>query len=303
MIDFEPLNFGFGWRKDIAAEAVPAAVEKYGVRTASIVPKTKPRDKVDLTKYQEAVWGKKWYLNQLSCGSCVAVGLAGGLNTFVAKDAIRSGTVEATMIDPMTIYWGSRVEIGKNRINGDGSVGAWAAEYVKQYGILPQKRFAEADLSKYDPDVCCGERSYKGVPDGLEPEARKFPVKDYVQCRNFDDMVTLIDKDKPVTVASDVGYDQQLDRNGFTRIGPKPWRHQMWVGGYELGSRPCGYVVNNWGLFYLAHPSGMPDGWCLAMAKVDADILDRQFRQGDSYGYSETKTWARLEVNFDPLNF
>lgn len=118
MIIFDGLNFGEGWRPDIAAEEVPRAIEDYGLRPlASFVPSRAPREFVDLTVYLKRVWGDSWELNQLSCGSCVAFGLAGCADVLTAIATVASESpVRPRRSDPMTLYWGSRVEIGGGRI-------------------------------------------------------------------------------------------------------------------------------------------------------------------------------------------
>lgn len=300
MISFKGLNFGEGWRPDLAAEAVPKAIEAYGLRTVgAIIPRTAPRDFVDLTVYPKAVWGDSWELNQSSCGSCVAFGLAGCADVLTAIATVASGSREKPLrSDPMTIYWGSRNEIGGGRIRGEGSVGVWAAQYAQKFGILPQQKYDQIDLSKYDPSVCCGRQSNKGVPDELEPIARKHPIKNYGQVRSFDDAVAAMDLERPVTVASDRGFTFELDREGFARPSGT-WNHQMFVAGYRLGRRPGGLVVNSWGRVYKGGPAGHHP----ATKWVDADVLDGMFRQGDSWAYNDMDTWIPRGVDFSKLNY
>lgn len=277
-------QFGEGWRPDIAAAEVPKMVAEQDLHGLAFffAPIAAPPRKVDLTQYLAKVFGPEWYLNQEYCGSCVAHFAALACDTLTAINIVRNGgSGPAPRTDPMTIYWGSRVEIGGGRISGEGSVNVWAAEYLKRYGALPQQKFPSIDLSKYSPSVCCGPNSRRGVPDALEPIARQMPVKRYEMVRSFDEAVYAISNLYPVGVASSQGFRMELDANGFgTPSGV--WNHSQLVAGYELDPTPCGYVVNSWGLCYR----GGPIGWCRAMMKVHAKVLDKMLKEGDSVALS-----------------
>lgn len=300
MINLNGLNFGEGWRPDVARIEVPRAIQEDGLRRASAVFKPiQRRDKVDLTVYLREVWGDQWYLNQGSCGSCVAFGAALACDVLMAIDIVENRKPKPQhRVDPMTIYWGSRVEIGGGRIWGDGSVGVWAAKYLKEYGALPQKQFPEVDLTKYSPSVCCGPNSRRGVPDTLEPTARLHPVKDYVQAKTFDEFVAAIDSGYPVTLASNQGFRMNLDPNGFATPSGS-WAHQMCGVGYELGPDPCGYVANSWGACY----TGGPPGWCPALKKVRKSTLERMLKQDDSWVLSDFVSFAPKGLDFSRLRF
>ena len=56
------------------------------------------------------------------------------------------------MLSPEVIYGGSRVEIGGGRIRGDGSIGAWAARWVRDYGVVPRPaRFTRSEPLRREP--------------------------------------------------------------------------------------------------------------------------------------------------------
>jgi hypothetical protein len=50
------------------------------------------------------------------------------------------------------IYVGSRVDIGGGRLNGDGSVGAWAGKFASLLGTCERNRYGSVDLSVDDPE-------------------------------------------------------------------------------------------------------------------------------------------------------
>jgi hypothetical protein len=300
-LDFSPLNYGMGWLGDIAAAEARRIVASDGILKASQVIRNRVASatRIDLTKYLEAVWGPQWYLSQENCGSCVAFGQALACDILMAVKLVLSNSKEKPLrVDPMTIYWGSRVEVGGGRIWGEGSVGVWAAKWVSQWGALPQQKFAEADLSRYDPGFCCGANSRRGVPDGLEPTAKQYPVKNYVQVRNFNEAVPLLEAGYPITVASNQGFKARLDSKGFATPSGT-WSHQMCVAGYGLGDRPFVDIANSWGPFY----TGGPPDQSPAVMKVDAAVFDRMAAAGDTWAYSDFTNWQRPALNFAPLNF
>jgi hypothetical protein len=294
-------QLGEGWRPDLAIEAVPKLVEAQRIRPlAAFLPVRDDRPaKVDFTVYLEKVWGPNWYLNQQECGSCVAFGAALACDALMAIDIVRNGKRKpSTRTEPMSIYWGSRVEIGGGRISGEGSVGAWAAEYLKKFGALETKEYEAIDLRRYSPAVCCGPLSRRGVPDDLEPVARKHPVKAYAQVKTFDEAVTSLAAGYPVTVASDQGFRFNLDRNGFATASGT-WMHQMCIVGYELTPTPSLLIANSWGACY----TGGPDGWCPAVKKIRKSTAERMLRQGDSWALSDFINFAPKGIDWDRLNF
>lgn len=290
-----------GWRPDLAAVEVPKAVKDLNLHGLAyfFAPISAPPPKVDLSVYLEKVWGKAWYLSQGECGSCVACGAALACDTLMAIDTVRNGRQNPRFrTDVHTIYWGSRVEIGRNRIRGEGSVGVWAAEYLKQYGALPQQKFPEVDLSKYSPSLCCGPRSSQGVPDTLEPTARQYPVKEYAQIKTFDEAVYALSTGSPVTIASSQGFRMTLDSQGFgTASGT--WNHQQCAIGYELDPVPCLWIANSWGACY----TGGPQGWCPAVMKVRKATADRMLKEGDSWAMSRFAGFRGPGLDFSALNF
>lgn len=278
-------EFGQGWLPGIAATEVPKAIEADGLHDiAYFMPVTREvKPKVDMTAYLKEVWGDKWYLNQGACGSCVAFGAALACDILMATDIVTNRKRRpAGRTDPMTIYWGSRVEIGGGQIRGEGSVGVWACKYLKEYGAVEQRPYPGIDLSRYDESICCGQNSRRGVPDHLEPIARTYPVKAYAQVSTFDGAVAALDAGYPVTVASNQGFSRQLDQSGFARASGT-WNHQMCVVGYELSPQPCLWIANSWGPYY----SGGPAGWSPAVKKVHRRTCDQMLAQGDSWSLSD----------------
>ena len=306
MSDTTPL--ATGWRPDLAAIEVPKMVAERDLHGLAFffAPIAEPPKRVDLTQWLAKVFGERWYLNQGECGSCVAFGAALACDILMASVIVRNGIGKARhRTDPMSIYWGSRVEIGRNRIRGQGSVGVWACEYLKQYGALPQHKFPEIDLSKYDPSLCCGRLSSQGVPDTLEPTARMHPVAEYAQVKRFDEAVYALSLGSPALICSTQGFQLRRDASGFG-VPSRTWSnqpdiagHAQCVVGYELGDDPYLDIANSWGACY----SGGHEGQSPAVMKVRKSTADRMLKEGDSWALSGFKGFAGPALDFSSLNF
>jgi hypothetical protein len=299
-LDATLLNFGTGWIDD--PDAVKAIISENNVRQVSeLIGPTDTSDRrqiTDLTIYLEKVYGERWYLNQGSCGSCVAFGAALACDTLVAIEIVeRSMNKPTGRTDPMSIYWGSRVEIGGNRLWGQGSVGAWAAKWLKDYGVLTQAEYPGCDLSTYSAAVCCGPNANRGVPNELESIARQHPVKDYAQCKTFEDLTRAIESGYPVTVASNQGFTRKRDAKGFAKPSGN-WGHQMVIVGVRHDI-PGALIANSWGAYF----TGGPDKLSPACFWTDDTTVSRMLRQGDSFAMSNIQGWPGKRLSAIALNW
>ena len=107
-----------------------------------------------LWKATEQVMGKV-PLRVQDIGDCVGMGYAFCVDVLACVEIVLHKEKEEYKEEAATeaIYGGSRVEIGGGQLgNDDGSLGAWAAKFVQEYGILPRRKFLngfEYDLRKY----------------------------------------------------------------------------------------------------------------------------------------------------------
>ena len=115
------------------------------------------------------------------------------------------------------IYGGSRVDIGGGQLGrGDGSVGAWAAEFVSKYGLLERAQFGSWDLSSPNEDLAINwGQPGRGVPDQLLEVATLHQVI----CHRVTDCAELADCIAAgyfAAYCSDLIWGQR-DRNGMAR--------------------------------------------------------------------------------------
>lgn len=299
-LDATLLNFGMGWIDDpIAVDAIIS--ENHVLQVSELIAPTDVFDRriiTDLTTYLKQAYGEKWYLNQGSCGSCVAFGAALACDLLVAIEMIEHSMEKPTgRTDPMSIYWGSRVEIGGNRLWGQGSVGAWAAQWLKDYGVLIQANYPGCDLSTYSAAVCCGSNANRGVPNELEAIARQHPVRDYAQCKTFEELTRAIESGYPVTIASNQGFTRTRDAKGFARPSGR-WGHQMVCVGVRHDI-PGALIANSWGAYF----NGGPDDLSPACFWADDATVGRMLKMGDSFALSNLQGWPRKRLSASSLNW
>ncbi|MBX3399333.1 MAG: hypothetical protein KF873_11365 [Gemmataceae bacterium] len=233
--------------------------------------------------------------DQGNVGSCVAFATASAIEHLLCVQAANGANEEYRDLAQEIIYGGSRVEIGGGRIRGDGSVGAWAAKFVVEYGVLPRGQFGRFDLRTYDVPRC-REYGRTGVPDELEPEVRKHPVKAVSNVKTWDEARAAIRNGYPVIVCSNQGFRAARDADGFCAPGGT-WYHCMALVGVRGEGRPGGFLLNSWGERFHSGPTGLgdpsPGGFW-----ADARVLDRMLRQGDSWAFSGVKGFPSRKLDW-----
>lgn len=236
-------------------------------------------------------------------GDCVGMGFSRAVMILSAVE-ILSGERElyAGDIPSEDIYAGARIEIGRGQLgNSDGAVGAWAAEYIKQYGTLLRKVYGSIDLRQYD-----GNRARnwgnRGVPDELEQYSREHTVGLYTPINSYEEARSAINNGYPIAVCSSQGFRDIRDTLGYGIPNGK-WMHCMVFCGCHDGSKPALVCDNtSWPESWISGPKpewaeDMPEG----MFPVHAEIADRMLRQGDSYAISNFNGYKKRKVQFENL--
>jgi hypothetical protein len=295
-INFDSLNLSMGWLDNPAA--VRAVIRTDGIKPVSdhLKGKRKQPVRTDLSLYLKKVFGNSWFLHQGLCGSCVAQCVALSCDTLAAIRTVEyHENLKPGRTDPMTIYIGSRVEIGGNSLPYAGTYVAWAAKYVKDYGTVIQAKYPEMDLSQYDASVCCGKTG--GVPPGIKAIAKNRQVKSYAHVRTFDELALAIESGYPVIVSSNVGFDRRRDADGFSPAN-QIWGHCLTALGVRH-DRPGALMANSWGAYYTGGPKGMS----AATKWVDKDTVNRMLAQGDSFALADLENWNEKSISLAKLNF
>lgn len=175
------------------------------------------------------------------------------------------------------IYEGSRQEIGLNKLKKKlGSTGEWCSRYVNEYGILHRLPYSDGDnyLNLMERKL----RNYgnNGVPDWLEPIAKKHRVATYTKATNFREACDAMYVGQPLSLCCSYAFPDKRDSQGFSKpkLGRRreKWYHAWCLAGFDNTSqRPGGLLINShadWNSGPKRHDQ--PDGshW------VDAEYLD-----------------------------
>jgi hypothetical protein len=240
--------------------------------------------------------------NQSSVGSCVGFGFTcAGEYALAVQVASKVGRPQDGNIDIVqeATYAFSRVEQngGFAPLVGDGSMGSWAAPAIQKFGFLKRGVYGSHDLTKYDT-ARCRLWGRKGVPDELEPEAKKNLVGGAALVKTAAEAKKALLQGYPIAVCSDVGFAGQSSRDadGFLKARGS-WGHCMCLIGLN-GKDDSFYCMNSWGEDWVGGPLGAgdppPGGFWIAKATVD-----RMLGQGDSYAISDVKGFPRRKLNVD----
>ncbi|TWU12847.1 hypothetical protein CA54_16730 [Symmachiella macrocystis] len=308
---------GFGLAFSLQGPGVTPEAERYGwagpeaVAEAAGIVKGMPEfmiagadgdnetSDVRLWKFSKAVNGGEHFPNvPQQVGDCVSWGAANAVNYLQAVQLARGPPAEFHPAYPPYIYGVSRVLVGNGRLgNSDGSVGAWAAEGLRKYGVL---RSDFEGVPGYSGSVARKWGRRPGPPDEFVREGQRFPVETVAAVHSADDVRDSVCNGYPVTIASnwggrhDRGLSNKHGRIVFKRSGS--WNHQMCIVGYDgSGSEPLFYVLNSWGpSIHPAPIDGEPPGgfW------IRAGDVDYITRQGDSFAFSGFRGFPARELDF-----
>lgn len=244
--------------------------------------------------------------NQLQVGSCVSFGTVNAIERTMAFEiAVLKQNKTFKHLAEEIVYGGSRYEIGKEKYGsnlyrqGDGSMGAWAAEFVKEgsYGVISREKQLDGkyDLSTYSESRA---RDYgrNGVPADLEPLAKERPVKDVTQVKSWSEAKKALAQGHAIAVCSNVGFTMQRDAKGVARASGS-WAHCMCLDGYHVADdgKEYGHIENSWGADAHKGPVGWgnppPSGFW-----AESATIDRMLKQDDSWCFASVKGFPSRKV-------
>lgn len=263
--------------------------------------------------WEQTLLGKLLAAFNQKIGDCVGQGwaratqdlvglqISGGRMEAIPKEVVErfkqsTETGEHGVIATEPIYGGSRCEVGGQwGSDSDGSVGAWAAKWVGDYGITWRMKYPNVDLSHYDPRRA-KEYGRRGCPDDLELESKKHLVKMITQVKNYDEVRDMVCNGYPVPVASNQGFSMKRIKGGWCRA-EGTWMHQMTFRGHFIikGNKPAIVCQNSWGDYLgsdnevITLETGqeliLPEGSFL----VEPEVVTKMARQGDTFAISDVQ--------------
>jgi hypothetical protein len=331
MVEHDGYELPTGWLDrpadvETACQAMTAAGHELELaRAAPFLFEQDENGSVFLWDAEQAILGRIlpcW--NQNPVGSCVGFGFTRGVQDVLLNE-IASGEAErwpGSELAPEVVYIGSRVEANGGRSpiqpsrrdpDADGSVGAWAAKFLTEWGVVARGRYGSVDLTKYDPKWVRANQ-FKGLPDDIEAAARLHPITTAALVRSAADVWAALGARKAVAFCSRLGFEMSIDRDGFVIPSRKGWGHcWLWRARFNHPRRGRCYVgQNSW-----RNPDGsvtwptqgrvsvettdrgtvlLPEG-CAAMTE---DIVEAICRERDSFSLAGLSGWKRLELTMDP---
>ncbi len=283
-----PAQANGGWVKD--DQAVEAVAEQQRFKVFADTPAGKADDPLPESVYLWQAYQKAGIRgppskNQGQVGSCVSFGTNNAIErSLVVAIANGKAAFEFKHIAEEVTYGGSRVQVGGGRISGDGSVGAWAADFVKKWGIVPREKVGTFDLSSYS-ESRCREFGRAGVPAALQDAARNNPVKDITLVKTWDSAKRALTNGYAIAICSSQGFSMQRDANGIAKASGS-WAHCMCLDGYtKINGKEYGHIVNSWGDKAHTGPTGPGDPPPCGFY-ADAAVVNRMLAEGDSWAFS-----------------
>lgn len=205
---------------------------------------------------EQALWGHTLPADSQARGTCVSRGTYRAAQLSLYWSIAFGGLVgKLVTLAYEPIYGGSRVNVGGGRLSGDGSYGAWAAQYVHDYGLLPRGKFGTIDLTKSNEPLACtwGTRGH-GVPQSILRESADYRAAACWCCRTVEDIRDAIAAGYGVAFCSNTlwqvpdGQTTRRDGDGMCRPVDSGGHCEAIVGTYrDHKGRECFVRQQSWG--------------------------------------------------------
>lgn len=232
-------------------------------------------------------------------GDCVSWGLRNVIDHLACFEIIRLGDNEQFQPSfPPYFYGISRVQIGGGKLgSSDGSLGIWAAEGVKKYGVLSSIADKVPDYS----GSIAKSWGRSGPPKEFITEGKNHLVKEFARLHSYEELRDALCNGYPVSIASmrgfsmELKYDPNTGKHWFT--GRDQWPHQMSIIGVDDNPRRPGiFRLNSWGPnAHGPQKDGPPGGgW------QDADDIDKELKDSgvECICYSQFDGFPSQQPNY-----
>lgn len=227
--------------------------------------------------------------NQGNAGTCVSFGTTRAVEYTLLAAIAAGANCEFPELGIATepTYGGSRVEVGKGRLGrGDGSIGAWAAQFVKDWGICPRQKYPDfnIDLSQYSIAI---SRNWgiNGVPDKFEPTLRQHPIRAIAMAKTLADIDRALAQGHGIAESSSYLLRSTRDSNGIAAMYRGGGHCQGITGRIVIDGVAYYYISNSWGDGAMSggtHPKFPSKSGAL----VHKDYITAILAQGDTWIFS-----------------
>jgi hypothetical protein len=252
-------------------------------------------------KAHQALYHEPWIVGRQGIGDCVSWGWAHAIYVAMAVDWETGRLAQPPpMVATESIYGGSRVEArgkdgsGRAAVGGwsDGSYGAAAARWVRDYGVAFRENAGGHDLTTYSADRA---KQWGGFGNGgandlgkFDEFVKKHPAQHVAAVKNFAEAAAAIESGFPVAVCSSQGFTSTRDKDGFAQASGT-WHHCMsfLAVRYKANGSPDDALLclNSWSDSWISGPiwpSDMPGGsfW------VRRSVVDRMLGGEDTDSFA-----------------
>jgi len=266
--------------RQVMAEFGPAG--RFSAAGAEAIEKAEHKDTFlyrSAYKAHQAVYYEPWIVGRQGIGDCVSWGWSHAVWIALCCDWETGRLANPPpMVATESIYGGSRVEArgrpgdGRNPVGGysDGSYGAAAARWVRDWGVIFRQEVGGHDLRVYSADTAKAWGAFgnggQGDAGKLDEIAKLHPAKHVAAVGSFAEAAAAIESGYPVAVCSGQGFANVRDANGFAAASGS-WAHCMVFIAVRYaanGSPEDGLLcLNSWGPTWISGPSwpgDMPAG-------------------------------------------
>jgi hypothetical protein len=235
-------------------------------------------------------------------GDCVSFGAKNAIEYVQFFPMANGDHLNWTMVFPPYLYGCGRVFIGNGQIGSeDGSLGAWQAKAVMEYGAV---RKDESGLPEYSGAIA---RQW-GVNPGPDKKwielGKQHIVKSAAAVSSWEDMVQAITNGYPITIASNVGFDMKPRADGFHHYSTH-WGHQVCaIGVDDDASEPHACILNSWGpdAHGVIKDFKTGDTWPGGTLRVRKADVEAMLREGDSFAYSSFTGFPAQQIDRDKFD-
>ncbi|CAB4184652.1 hypothetical protein UFOVP1124_26 [uncultured Caudovirales phage] len=265
-------------------------------------------------KAHVAVYGEPWVVGKQGIGDCVSWGWSHAIWVALCCDWETGRLANPPpMVATESVYGGSRVEgrgrpgDGRSAVGGysDGSYGAAAARFVRDWGVIFREEVGGHDLRIYSPTRAKSWGAYGngGQGDGgrLDELARLHPAEHVAAIGTFDEAAAAIESGFPIAVCSSQGFSSVRGADAFAEASGS-WAHCMVFLAVRYranGSPEDGLLcLNSWGPAWNSGgvwPADMPAGsfW------VRRSVVDRMLggESSDSFAVGSVGGLGHRPIN------
>lgn len=234
------------------------------------------------------VMGRDMSTSTQPVGNCVSEGMRTCIEHLMCSEILLDNDFEKwrPVFQPY-LYGCGRVFIGGGRLgNSDGSIGAWQADAVIKYGVLPSD---ENGVPEYTGSVTRQWGAGSGPPQKFVELGKKHLIKSAAMITTWDELMDALMSGHPVSVCSDAGFSMTPNSNGY-HVRNTTWYHCMaFIGADETVGDGEAYLKNSWGdsvhgtlVYRDGSGEKVPTG-CLRITRKDAEYM---LKQKDSFAIS-----------------